>query len=152
MNSNSTNLPPDLIKAYKNTDFTVKSEVPFSLKIDFFNEHLGLIYHEYSVNTACFITAYNPFSETVSKTDNSIAQQRLLKDIAASELPYLDGIGLDPSGEWEGEPSFLILGISKNQRKCWELNIDRMQLFGVMMTAHQNYIVTLKLSTFKTSA
>ena len=118
MNSNSTNLPPDLIKAYKNTDFTVKSEVPFSLKIDVFNEHLVLIYREYSVNTACFITAYNPFGETVSQTDNSIAQQHLLKDIEASELPYFKGIGSDPSGEWEGEPSFLALGISKKSAEA----------------------------------
>ena len=38
-------------------------------------------------------------------------------DLEKSKYLYFDGIGSDPSGEWEGEPSFLILGISKKSAK-----------------------------------
>ena len=117
MKKENTDLPPGLIEAYKNTDFNVMSEKPFTIKVDVYNENLQLIYRKYSVKTACFITAYNPFSETVSKTNNQISQRRLLEDLEKSEYPYFDGIGSDPSGEWEGEPSFLILGISKKSAK-----------------------------------
>jgi hypothetical protein len=109
-----TNLKTDLISAYENTNFVVSSTPePFILNIDVVSVDLQFLYSQYAVQTASFITAYNPFSETLSKTDNEIAQQRLLEDIEKSGYLYLRGIGSDPSGEWEGEPSFLILGISK---------------------------------------
>ena len=68
-------------------------EKPFTIKVDVYNENLQLIYRKYSIKTACFITAYNPFSETDSKTNNRISQQHLLEDIKKSEYRYFDGIG-----------------------------------------------------------
>ena len=113
-----TKIPSELLNAYKSTNFEVLTQETFVLKIHYQNEHLRSLYKQYLINTACFITAYNPFSETVSKLENEEAQLRLLEDIKASELPYFSGIGSDPSGEWEGEPSFLILGISKNSAEA----------------------------------
>ena len=108
-------LSKEMINAYKKTNYEVFTEQLFTLNIDIFSERLSSIYKENSVKTACFITAYNPFSEKLTLEDNKAFQEKLLQNIIHSGNQFFEGIGVDPKGEWEGEPSFLILGISKEE-------------------------------------
>ena len=115
MRNQYSDLSKELINAYKKTNYEVFTEQPFTLNIDIFSERLSLIYKENSVETACFITAYNPFSEKLTLEDNKAVQEKLLQNIIHSGNQFFEGIGVDPKGEWKGEPSFLILGISKEE-------------------------------------
>ena len=111
----NTVLPNELINAYKKTNFDVFTEPLFTLNIGVFSERLASMYNENSVETACFITAYNPFSKALTLEENEISQNRLMENLVKSGNQFFEGIGLAPTGEWDGESSFLVLGISKQE-------------------------------------
>ena len=68
-----------MINAYKKTNYEVFFRTAFTLNIDIFSERLSSIYKENSVETACFITAYNPFSEKLTLEDNKAFQENFYK-------------------------------------------------------------------------
>ena len=108
-------LSDSLINAYKNTNFEVLAKSPFILNVGKYSSKLELLFDECSKNQGCFITAYNPLSEPTLKEENEIAQQKLKDSLLSQNLSFLNGIGSDPSGEWQGEPSFFVLGLSKEK-------------------------------------
>ena len=93
MRNQYSDLSKELINAYKKTNYEVFTEQPFKLNIDIFSERLSLIYKENSVETACFITAYNPFSEKLTLEDNKAFQEKLLQNIIHSGNQFFEGIG-----------------------------------------------------------
>ena len=117
MSKRKTALPSDLLDAYKATNFEVHNTRPFVLKIGEYSPDLKEMFNEKSVECGCFITAYNPFSEERSVGENLTAQSKLKEKLAERGNEILDGLGADPSGEWKGEPSFFVLGLSIEQSK-----------------------------------
>lgn len=110
-------IPEATIKAYLATDYKVMAAEPFVLNIGRASPELALRFKLDRTGSAAFITAWNPSGELTSDSENHAAQQRLLAEIKALGLPYLDGEGRDPSGLWPGEPSFLVFGISLEAAK-----------------------------------
>ncbi len=66
------------------------------------------------VDSYAFITAWNPFSKTVSDKENQIANQALKSELGQYRIYEGIGIPKQPS-KWEGEQSFLVLGINKDE-------------------------------------
>ena len=66
---------------------------------------------------AAFITAWNPFSEQLSLLKNEERQNALKAELKRRGLKFIDGIGQHPSNNWPGEPSVLVLGLSKEAAK-----------------------------------
>ena len=112
MTKDKSVLPAGLIEAYKMTNFEVLAKPPFILKVGSHSAELKSLFADTKLETGCFITAYNPFSEPLSVEMNMDAQENLKQKLHGLGLPVLEGLGSDPSGEWEGEPSVFILGIS----------------------------------------
>ena len=112
-----TELSEELIDAYKATNFEVLSNPKFIIKVDEYCEGLSKLFQNTGYENACFITAYNPASVELTSDQNQLAQSQLHSDLTQIKTVILDGIGNDPNGLWEGEPSFLILGISLNDAK-----------------------------------
>lgn len=108
-----TLIPAETVQAYLATEFRVLNPAPFTLRLSQASAELQALYRQSDVQCAAFLTAWNPYSESRSATDNEGAQRCLLKDIGELKLRAIPGIGLDPSGEWEGEPSCLVLGMSQ---------------------------------------
>lgn len=108
-----TLIPTETVQAFLATEFRVLSSIPFTLRLNQANAELQALYRQSDVQCAAFLTAWNPYSETRNASDNEGAQQCLLKEIDELKLCAIPGIGLDPSGEWEAEPSCLVLGISQ---------------------------------------
>ncbi len=104
-----------LMAAYKATRYRITEGSHFTLKVDTFSPHLQHLYQQQQVKTAAFITACNPRSTPLDEVENQLRMQRLAADVTALSLVALEGIGEDPSGKWAGEPSLLVLGISKEQ-------------------------------------
>lgn len=105
----------ELIEAYNATHYTVGKDVVIRIgepcpPLDEF-----LLNHR--SDTAAYLTAWNPWSEMQSPEANAEANERLAKEL--NGLPVvvqvLNGIGIDPSGKWPGEESFLIIGIHFKQ-------------------------------------
>lgn len=110
-------IPDATIKAYLATDYRVMAAEPFVLNVGRTSPELARWFKLDRTDSAAFITAWNPFGELTSDSENHAAQQKLLAEIKALGLPYLDGEGRDPSGLWPGEPSFLVFGISLETAK-----------------------------------
>ena len=49
----------------------------------------------------------------LSKQENEARNERLKTELVSRYTIY-EGAGLDPNGEWEGEASFLAVGITRN--------------------------------------
>lgn len=116
MQSNTT-IQNDLILAYKETDFIVDLDPQLILHIAEYNEELLGLYNLHNVNCCAFITAYNPYSEITTDTQNIQKNKVLLNELKSKELFFLKGEGKHPSGNWPGEASYLILDISVDESK-----------------------------------
>lgn len=107
----------ETIKAYKETNFNVFTSIPFTLKVDSFSNELLALYTLNSSTNCVFITACNPFSEVVSDEKNAHLQSNFEKYLKDAKLSYVIGEGKHPSGDWEGESSFLVFGLGIDESK-----------------------------------
>jgi hypothetical protein len=64
------------------------------------------------VTCSAFLTAYNPRSIAAEHEVNERAQRSLRTALTAKGFRYLEGLGVDPTGEWPAEPSVFVPGIS----------------------------------------
>ena len=110
-------IPAATLAAYLATDYRVAAPEPFVLNIDRHSPELALWLKREHKDSAIFITVWNPLSEPLSAQENHAAQLKLLAEIKARGLPYLEGEGCDPSGQWPGESSLLVFGIALEAAK-----------------------------------
>lgn len=108
-----SSLLPDLIAAYRATHYRVLQPREFTLNIGQPCPELAALYHERRVTCAAFLTAWNPLSVATDAATNAAFQRELADSIAAQGYPSLAGFGTDPSGQWPGEDSLLVLGIDR---------------------------------------
>jgi hypothetical protein len=107
-----TAISSELVLAYRSTQYRVQlPESNIVLRVDEYAEPLAKLHAECGVHSSAFITAHNPFSNQVSQEANTAAQQALRNELNARDLKWIEGAGVDPSGQWPPEPSLLVLGI-----------------------------------------
>lgn len=112
-----TTLSADLISAYEATNFHVKAEPAFILNVGKESEELKTLFKQNNISSAAFITAWNPYSKSLSDKDNQERNELLKAELGHRSLKFIDGFGQDPAGEWAGEDSFLVLGIGLEAAK-----------------------------------
>lgn len=110
-----TEIEPGLVNAYRQTDFALAGEAELVFNVGRASLALDAAMAWRGCERAAFLTAYNPFSRDVGEALNRKAQAALLGDLERMELDWIAGEGRDPSGEWPGEPSVLVLGITSQQ-------------------------------------
>jgi hypothetical protein len=111
-------IDPTIIQPYRETDYRVYGDTPFTLTIDTVSPALLALQASSQTTSNAFITACNPFSESNVEVDNAALQKALSGDLQQRGLTFIDGIGQHPSNEWPGEPSFLVLGVSIDTAKA----------------------------------
>ncbi|MBA2354092.1 MAG: DUF3293 domain-containing protein [Acidobacteria bacterium] len=100
-----------LVAAYRRTEYRVEDRgYAFVLRVDEPSAALRVCHDEFAVRCSAYLTAWNPRSQPTARDVNRAAMQRLEADLHAQRLPYLQGIGVDPAGDWRAEPSLLVLG------------------------------------------
>lgn len=110
-------LAPDLISAYEVTNFHVKTEPAFTLNVGKASEELKTLFKQNNVSNAAFITAWNPYSKSLSDEENKARNNELKNELIIRSLKFIDGFGQDQLGQWSGEDSFLVLGIELEASK-----------------------------------
>lgn len=110
MHSNSA-IDPDTLRAYEETHYRVFGDVPTTLRIGVANALLADLHQAFGVDCSAFITAANPFSVIGDEAVNALRQATLAEELSGRGLRFIEGMGVHPSGEWPGEPSFLIFGL-----------------------------------------
>lgn len=102
-------LPPDLLQAYLETGYIVSDDPPLLLTIGEPSDDARILLASFGVQTAAFITAWNPGSQLLSEEENEERQLRLLDEIEKRRLNYLLGSG--ERADWR-EYSYFVLGIA----------------------------------------
>jgi hypothetical protein len=98
----------ELINAYKNTDYKVY-QPDLVLKIGVKNQELDHLLSSLKATTWAYITAFNPYSKTLSKAENLKRHEKLKTKI--SNYQFYEGEGIGEDKNWEPEISLLIIGI-----------------------------------------
>ena len=106
-----------LIRAYQETEYRVTQGHSLVLRIDTPSPDLASLYQAKGVSCAAFITACNPFSNLLSNEENAKRQASLSAELKRRSLCFFAGVGQHPSGNWPGEPSFLVLGLALEAAK-----------------------------------
>lgn len=110
-------LPPDLMQAFFDTHYIVHHEAPFVMHIGQPCPELKNLMAQHNALSAAFITAWNPFSQTLHAKENQESQDDLKANIKKRGLICIDGIGKHPSNNWPGEVSVLVLGLALEAAK-----------------------------------
>lgn len=116
------------IQAYLETEYHVQGDAPVTLRIGAVASALIALHEAHGVQSTAFITACNPFSQTLDPEVNEDRQAALAADLMHHGLVFIAGVGKHPSSGW-AEPSYLVLGIT----------LDRARALGVRH--EQNAIV-----------
>lgn len=118
-----TALPLPLVEAYLETEYRVAVSpdfgvvMPFVLRVGQPSESLQQLLDDTGAQGACFITAFNPYSEVTSAEENSALQEELQTTLRQHEVKFLRGQGQHPSNNWPPEPSVLCLGLPLDAAK-----------------------------------
>ena len=108
-------ISPSLLESYESADYHVDASPSFILKIGIHSAELESIYKTSHKYTAAFITAFNPYSQELSNQENKDRNHKLEELIQSLHFDYIHGEGKCGNDDWDGEESFLIIGISKEQ-------------------------------------
>jgi hypothetical protein len=108
-------IAPSLLESYKSADYHVDVSPSFILKIGVHSHQLAGIYEASHKHSAAFITAFNPYSQELSTQENKDRNLKLEELIQSLGFDYIHGEGKCGDGDWDGEKSFLIFGISEKK-------------------------------------
>ncbi len=106
-------LDPATLQAYRETEYRVLGTVPAVLRIGVQCADLAVLHCAHQTTCSAFVTACNPQGQVVPDRLNARQQQALVAEVARRGLAALPGIGVPPSGDWRGEPSFLVPGLER---------------------------------------
>jgi hypothetical protein len=122
----SSAIAPALQAAFLETEFRVLGPRPFTLWVGEASTALAEAHRQHAVACSAYLTAHNPWSETLPDSENDARQTGLLRGLAQEGLHFVEGIGQHPSNGWPGEASLLIFGLSLVAAKAlgqrWEQN------------------------------
>jgi sugar phosphate isomerase/epimerase len=107
-----TRLEPELLRAYRETDYRVAAEPPFVLRVGSCCAELQHLHRRHGVDCSAFMTACNPYSRLFDSATNAQRQAALENELKRRSLHFLAGLGQHPGNGWTGEESFLILGLT----------------------------------------
>lgn len=105
---------PELVEAFRATEYLVQAETPFVLRVDQSSAALDALLDAVGRDCAAFVTAWNPFSVVTDEATNRAAQARLEAELRAAGHAPVPGCGRDPLGHWPGEPSLLVPGLGRD--------------------------------------
>lgn len=108
-----SSIDPATLQAYRETEYRVLGTVPAVLHIGVRCADLAVLHDAHQTLCSGFVTACNPQGQMVSDRLNARQQQALVAEISRRGLTAIPGLGVLPGGEWRGEPSFLVPGLTR---------------------------------------
>lgn len=118
-------IDPATRQSYLETHYHVLGNTPFTFEIGIANLSLEKQYKARRVESCAFITACNPFSQSLEKSINADLHAAFSRELRQSNLMFEDGLGQHPSGQWPGEASYLVWGLSLEAAKKLGIKHDQ---------------------------
>ena len=104
------------MRAYRQTSFFADTPRGYlRLRIDERNPELDAVLAAEGAQSWAYVTACNPGSVALSKSENVQRQQMLEQAVREAGFVFFRGEGVGDDGQWSPEPSLLILGITRAQ-------------------------------------
>jgi len=113
------------LQAYRETEFRVGGEEPFTLQLGEGCPALAATHKRYRVDCSSFITACSPFSQSLDEAENAKRHAALGVELAQRSLASVHGIGQHPSSQRLGEASYLIFGLTLEAAKTLGTRLDQ---------------------------
>ena len=105
------------IQAYRETEYRVHGDEPFTLRIGQACAALTSVHKRLRVDCSAYVTAYNPYSQVLDDLANVQRHAELGRELRGRSLVAVEGVGQHPSNRWPGEVSYLILGLTLEAAK-----------------------------------
>jgi len=107
----STAIDAATLQAYLDTDYRVDAQPPFTLRVGEASPALAALHQARGVECSAFVSACNPLGALQDEATNDALHERFGLELERRGIRSVEGVGLDPSGEWPGEASRLVLGV-----------------------------------------
>lgn len=114
----ATVIDPATCQSYLETQYVVPGAAPLTLQIGIANAPLAALYKALRVDSCAFITACNPFSQSLEASANADLHAALAGELRQRSLKFVEGVGQHPSNRWPAEASYLIWGLSLEAAKA----------------------------------
>ena len=99
------------LASYRSARYVVHAEpTDLALALDASNPGLSALMRTHGATSACFVTAYNPFSQERTPAQNEAANAALREWLEGQGWPILEGAGCCGDDDWDAELSFLAFG------------------------------------------
>jgi len=122
-------LAPTLLQAYRETHYQVDAGpvdlAPLVLRVDEASTSLAGLHKTFGVDCSAFITACNPWSESLVEEENVKRMETLRLVLRTRSLRWLEGLGQHPRNQWPGESSVLVLGLALAAAKVLAQDFDQ---------------------------
>jgi hypothetical protein len=124
-------IDPRTVQAYLETDYIVRTEPAFTLRVGHFSDALREFHQKHATHSSAFLTAWNPYSASLADAVNAERQVTLFKELARRSLLAIPAVGQHPSNDWPGEESFLVPDLGLEAAKSLGM---RFQQNGIVWT------------------
>lgn len=106
-------IDPCLYEAYRSTRYCAWiGDEQLVLQVGVSNPGLLRLMDMHDASCGCFITAFNPFSQSSDEAMNVAANERLRRTLMDAGWKVFEGQGRAADGSWPAEPSYLVLDCS----------------------------------------
>ncbi|SAL13075.1 hypothetical protein AWB67_00219 [Caballeronia terrestris] len=100
----------ETLAAYMTTLYRIHTQPAIDVCIGETNAAVAALLALHRVESAVFVTAFNPLSRRLSDEQNAARQHKLAEYLDGLKLATIEGAGIDPTGAWPAETSLLALG------------------------------------------
>jgi len=114
-----------MVQAYRETGYRVHGDGPFTLQIGETSLALAAAHKLRRVDCSAYITAFNPFSRALDGAANAERHTALGRELELRSLSSIEGVGQHPSGQWPGEASYLIFGLTLEAAKTLGARLEQ---------------------------
>jgi hypothetical protein len=114
-----------LVQAYRETEYRVHYAEPFTLRIGDASPALAAAHKRHRADCSAYITAFNPFSQTLDYASNAERHAALGRELEQRNLSRAEGVGQHPANQWSGEASFLIFGLTLEAAKTLGTRLEQ---------------------------
>ncbi|SAK40710.1 Nitrile hydratase beta subunit [Caballeronia glebae] len=106
-------LPIATLDAYHTATYRIEARPDIDMKIGVANGAVASLLAAHGVESAVFVTAFNPFGHVLAPDENAARQRALIERVGQMGLRALPGAGFDPKEVWVAEASLLALGATR---------------------------------------
>jgi hypothetical protein len=136
-------ISPALIKAYRDAVYLIQlGDQEITLQVNQASHQLVKLMEEWDVSTAAFLTAFNPYSQTLDAQENEARQKKMWADAQPMCPKIFPGLGCDQCHQWPHELSMLALGI---HLKDAQTLADRYEQNAFLWVSNEQGFVSLRL-------